>query len=185
MRGNDIGVWAHMRGLERIKGGMANKKSERGKKSKPGKATRKQSSRMNSGKSKPGGSSGKIHGAAKRVTGKAGSRRKPPTKDPEGGLTAEGRKMFARKEGSHLRPGVTGAADTPEKMRRKGSFLRRHFANPRGPMERDGEPTRLALSAHAWGERVPKTMADARKLAAKGEKLLTRYKKTRERARKS
>ena len=86
--------------------------------------------------------------------------------------------MFARKEGSHLRPGVRGAADTPEKMRRKGSFLRRHFANPRGPMERDGKATRLALSAHAWGEPVPKTMADARELAAKGKKLLERYQKT-------
>ena len=90
--------------------------------------------------------------------------------------------MFARKEGSHLRPGVTGAADTPEKMRRKGSFLRRHFANPRGPMQRDGKPTRLALSAHAWGEPVPKTMEAARKLAEKGQKLLARYAKTKDKS---
>jgi hypothetical protein len=93
--------------------------------------------------------------------------------------------MFARKEGSHLRPGVTGPADTPEKMRRKGSFLRRHFAHPRGPMERDGKPTRLALSAHAWGEPVPKTMLDASKLAAKGKKLLERYQKTKEKSKKA
>lgn len=53
-------------------------------------------------------------------------------KDPEGGLTASGRKYFRKKEGAHLRPGVKGPADTPEKMRRKGSFLRRHYANPRG-----------------------------------------------------
>jgi len=84
--------------------------------------------------------------------------------------------MFAQKEGSHLRPGVKGPADTPEKMRRKGSFLRRHFAHPRGPMQRDGKPTRLALSAHAWGEPVPKTSGDARKLAAKGKDLLKKYK---------
>lgn len=97
-------------------------------------------------------------------------------KNPEGGLTAAGRKYFAAKEGSHLRPGVTGAADTPEKMMRKGSFLRRHFTHPRGPMiDEKGQPTRLALSAHAWGEPVPKTMADARKLAAKGHTLLERY----------
>jgi hypothetical protein len=88
--------------------------------------------------------------------------------------------MFAEKEGSHLRPGVQGPADTPEKIKRKGSFLRRHFAHPRGPMERKGEPTRLALSAHAWGEAVPKTTADARTLAAKGKHLLTRYKKAKE-----
>ena len=39
-----------------------------------------------------------------------------------------------------------------------------------------GKPTRLALSAHAWGERVPKTLEDAQKLAAKGSKLLEKYK---------
>ena len=97
------------------------------------------------------------------------------TKDPKGGLTEAGRKYFAKTEGSHLRPGVQGPADTPDKQKRKGSFLRRHFANPRGPMEKDGKPTRLALSAQAWGEPLPKTAADARKLAAKGKKLLEQY----------
>lgn len=101
-------------------------------------------------------------------------------KDPKGGLTAAGREYFRKKEGSHLKKGVTGKADTPEKMRRKGSFLRRHFANPAGPMIKDGKPTRLALSAHAWGEPVPKTAAAAKKLAAKGAKLLERYEKSKE-----
>ena len=97
-------------------------------------------------------------------------------KNPEGGLTAAGRAYFKRTEGSDLKAGVTGAADTPEKMRRKGSFLRRHFANPRGPMQDEkGKPTRLALSAHAWGEPVPKDMAAAKKLAAKGHALLEKY----------
>ena len=119
-----------------------------------------------------------------RTTKAAGtqSKRRQPEKDPKGGLTAEGRKAFARKDGSHLRPGVAGAVDTPEKMRRKGSFLRRHFAHPRGPMQRDGKPTRLALSAHAWGEPVPKTLSDARKLAAKGSKLLEKYQRAKEKS---
>lgn len=100
-------------------------------------------------------------------------------KDPRGGLTAAGREWFRRKEGAKLKPGVTGAADTPEKMRRKGSFLRRHFAHPRGPMVgENGKPTRLALSAHAWGEPVPKTLAAAKKVAAKGTRLLERYART-------
>jgi len=100
-------------------------------------------------------------------------------RDPKGGLTAHGRKVFARKEGSNLKPGVKGPADTPEKMRRKGSFLRRFFANPRGPMKKDnGEPTRLALSAAAWGEPVPQTTAAAKKLGAKGARLLERYRAT-------
>jgi len=47
-------------------------------------------------------------------------------------------------------------------------------------MQGNGQPTRLALSAHAWGEPVPKTLADARKLAAKGKSLLEQYRRTKE-----
>lgn len=99
------------------------------------------------------------------------------TKDPKGGPTAHGRRAYARTEGAHLRPGVRGPADTPEKLRRKGSFLRRMFGRtPLPPLvDENGRPTRLALSAHAWGEPVPKTRASARHLAEKGTALLTRY----------
>ena len=104
---------------------------------------------------------------------------KQKLKDPKGGLTAAGRAHFNRTEGSNLKPGVKGAADTPEKMRRKGSFLTRFFTNPSGPMvDEKGRATRLALSAAAWGERVPKNAEDAAKLAAKGKKLLKRYQNT-------
>ncbi len=97
-------------------------------------------------------------------------------KNPQGGLTAKGREFFAARDGSHLKAGVTGAADTPEKMKRKGSFLVRTFTHPRGPMKDEkGEPTRLALSAHAWGEKVPANEAAAHKLAQKGHKLLEQY----------
>ena len=102
-----------------------------------------------------------------------------PLKDPKGGLTARGRAFYNRTQGSNLRPGVTGPADTPMKMRRKGSFLTRFFTNPSGPMKLpNGKPTRLALSAAAWGEPVPETMEDAAKLAAKGRSLLEAYNKT-------
>ena len=99
-------------------------------------------------------------------------------KDPEGGLTAAGRAFYARTEGAHLRPGVTkrDADMSAEDMKRKGSFLRRHFANPRGPMMDDkGQPTRLALSAQAWGEKAPKDEDGARKLAEKGSRYLEKY----------
>ncbi len=103
--------------------------------------------------------------------------KKPRLKDPKGGLTAAGRAYFKRKEGANLKPGVRGAANTPEKMRRKGSFLTRFFTNPSGPMKDDkGRATRLALSAAAWGEPVPQNAEDAAKLAAKGRRLLERYK---------
>lgn len=99
-----------------------------------------------------------------------------PIKDPEGGLTAAGRRYFKRKEGADLKPGVKGAADTPEKMRRKGSFLTRFYTNPSGPLQDDdGEPTRLALAARAWGEPAPTDRSAAARLAAKGRNLLKRY----------
>ena len=102
--------------------------------------------------------------------------KKAKLKNPKGGLTAAGRRHFKRKEGANLKPGVKGKADTPEKMRRKGSFLTRFFTNPSGPMKNDkGEPTRLALSAAAWGEPVPRDRASAARLAAKGRSLLQRY----------
>ena len=97
-------------------------------------------------------------------------------KDPKGGLTAAGRKFYNEQTGGHLRPGVKGAADTPEKKKRKGSFLTRHFTTPRGPVVKDGEPTRQALQAAAWGEPVPKSVADEKTLAAKGRKLLAEAK---------
>lgn len=107
--------------------------------------------------------------------------KKPVLRDPKGGLTAAGRAYFKRKEGANLKPGVMGPANTPEKMRRKGSFLTRFFTNPSGPMKDEkGRATRLALSAAAWGEPVPQNAEDAAKLAAKGRRLLERYQKIKE-----
>lgn len=106
-------------------------------------------------------------------------------KDPKGGLTAAGRAHFKRTEGANLKPGVKGAADTPEKMRRKGSFLTRFFTNPSGPMKDEkGRPTRLALSAAAWGEPVPSDAEAAARLAAKGRRLLERYENTKKKDKK-
>lgn len=123
-----------------------------------------------------------LHGA-NQLTGTISIKSDQPIKDPKGGLTAAGRKYFKQKEGANLKPGVKGPANTPEKMRRKGSFLTRFFTNPSGPMTKpDGSPTRLALSAAAWGEPVPKNRSDAAKLAAKGRRLLERYENTKEKA---
>lgn len=120
-------------------------------------------------------------GASKKAS--SPKAKKPALKDPKGGLTAAGRAAFKEKEGANLKPGVTKALKdmTPEEMKRKGSFLRRHYANLRGPLvDDDGKPTRLALQAHAWGEPVPKTPEAAAKLAEKGSNLLERYKKAQE-----
>jgi hypothetical protein len=106
---------------------------------------------------------------------------KKKIKNPNGGLTAAGRAYFKRKEGSNLKPGVTGKADTVEKKKRKGSFLTRFFTHPRGPLkDKDGKPTRLALSARAWGEPAPTSITSAKKLAAKGRRLLESAQKAEE-----
>lgn len=106
-------------------------------------------------------------------------------KDPRGGLTAAGRKAFARKQGAHLRPGVTKRESemTPQEMRRKGSWAVRFYGRAKLPplVDAKGQPTRHALSAHAWGEPVPKTVAAARRIAAKGERLLARYRRAKTR----
>jgi hypothetical protein len=45
-----------------------------------------------------------------------------------------------------------------------------------------GRPTRLALSAAAWGEPVPQNAQDAAALAAKGRRLLERYANTKKKS---
>jgi hypothetical protein len=99
-------------------------------------------------------------------------------KDPAGGLTSSGRSAYNKATGSSLKPGVRGAANTPEKMRRKGSWAVRFYGRkgPLPPLKKpNGEPTRFALTAAAWGEPVPQTEAAARRIAAKGRSLLDKY----------
>jgi hypothetical protein len=142
------------------------KKKKTAKKSPAKKAARKRSAKKTAKKS------------SKKKAGKksAGTARE---KDPEGGLTAAGRAAFARRDGSHLKPGVTKSSSemTPQDMRRKGSWAVRFYRRKQLPplVDDRGRPTRHALSAHAWGEPVPKTVAAARRIAAKGERLLQRY----------
>lgn len=123
-----------------------------------------------------------LHGA-NQLTGTISIKSNEPMQDPDGGLTAAGRRHYNETEGSNLKPGVKGPADTPDKMHRKGSFLTRFFTNPSGPMKDEkGEPTRLALSAQAWGEPVPQNMDDARELAAKGRRMLDDYQAQKEKS---
>ena len=48
--------------------------------------------------------------------------------------------------------------------------------------KKTGKPTRLALSANAWGEPVPTNRAAAARLARKGRSLLKSYKASKEAA---
>ena len=102
-------------------------------------------------------------------------------KDPRGGLTAAGRRAFAQKDGSTLKPGVKkpAAKMSLEEMKRKGSWAVRFYGR-KGALppliDAKGKPTRFALTARAWGEPVPKTINAARRIAAKGRRLLERAK---------
>ncbi|MBR0993447.1 hypothetical protein JQ580_22250 [Bradyrhizobium japonicum] len=156
------------------------------------KASKKKTSKSKASKSSKTKSARKTAKKARKRTAKkkARSSRKRSAsvreKDPRGGLTAAGRKAFARKQGAHLRPGVTKTESemTPQEMRRKGSWAVRFYGRAKLPplVDAKGRPTRHALSAHAWGEPVPKTVAAARRIAAKGERLLARYRRAKAKA---
>ncbi|HTV02194.1 MAG TPA: DUF6321 domain-containing protein [Luteitalea sp.] len=117
----------------------------------------------------------------RQATRKRTTTRKAAIRDPRGGLTAAGRAAFARKDGSHLKPGVKKALRdmSPDEMRRKGSWAVRFYGRSGDlpPLVDDaGKPTRFALTARAWGEPVPRTPEAARRIAAKGRRLLERAK---------
>ena len=118
-----------------------------------------------------------------KLSDEGGAWQRSEGKNPEGGLNAKGRASL-KAQGHDIKPGVTGSADTPEKQRRKGSFLSRMFGpGAPGSMKKDnGEPSRRALSAKAWGEPVPRDDAGRARLYAKGQALLKKYKNTKEAA---
>jgi hypothetical protein len=116
-----------------------------------------------------------------KVGSEGGAWQRSEGKNPEGGLNAKGRASL-RAQGHDIKPGVKGPANTPEKMKRKGSFLSRMFGpGAPGSMKKDnGEPSRRALSAKAWGEPVPQDDAGRARLYAKGQALLKRYENKKE-----
>ena len=101
--------------------------------------------------------------------------------NPKGGLTEAGRKHFERSgESKDLKPGVKKPESemSVQDMKRKGSWARRFYGqNPLPPLKKpNGKPTRLALTANAWGEPVPESVGAARAIAAKGTRLLEKAK---------
>jgi hypothetical protein len=90
----------------------------------------------------------------------------------KGGLNAAGRASYKRETGGTLKPPVKGEAQSPEQLRRKGSFLTRMGSMPGLLFDEQGDKTRLKLSLEAWGHRGDKASA-----VAKGRRLLERYRK--------
>jgi hypothetical protein len=65
--------------------------------------------------------------------------------NPSGGLNEAGRKFYNRTEGSNLKRPQKSGTDG-----RRVSFAAR-FAGMKGPLEKNGKPTRLKLALKAWG----------------------------------
>jgi hypothetical protein len=93
-----------------------------------------------------------------------------PIRDPQGGLTAKGRAHYKRTEGANLKPGVKNySSASPADKKRWISWASRFYGqSDLPPMKKpNGQPTRAALTAAAWGEPVPGSEAAARKIYAK------------------
>jgi hypothetical protein len=71
-------------------------------------------------------------------------------KSKTGGLTAKGREKYNRETGSNLKAPVNGKVKPGSKsVNRRKSFCAR-MSGVKGPMERDGKPTRKALALRKW-----------------------------------
>lgn len=93
-----------------------------------------------------------------------------PYRDPKGGLTAAGRAHYKRTEGANLKPGVKNysSASIPDKKRWISWASRFYGQSDLPPMKKpNGQPTRAALTAAAWGEPVPSGEDQARRIYAK------------------
>lgn len=93
-----------------------------------------------------------------------------PLRNPEGGLTAAGRAHYQRKEGANLKPGVKNySSASPNDKKRWISWASRFYGQKNLPpmKKQNGQPTRAALTAAAWGEAVPSNEAAARRIYAK------------------
>lgn len=73
-------------------------------------------------------------------------------KNPEGGLSAKGRKRINQATGSKLKPPVSReqAKKSPKAAARRSSFCAR-MSGVKGPMrDEKGKPTRKALALKKW-----------------------------------
>ena len=69
-------------------------------------------------------------------------------KSPSGGLTAAGRRYFKNKKGLDLKPPAPNPK-TKKAKGRKRSFCAR-MSGVKGPMRKNGKPTRKALALRKW-----------------------------------
>lgn len=70
-------------------------------------------------------------------------------KSKKGGLTQAGRDHFKRTTGANLKPPVTKSNPKGKEKSRKKSFCAR-MSGVKGPMRKNGKPTRKALALKRW-----------------------------------
>ena len=70
-------------------------------------------------------------------------------KSRSGGLTTEGREKYNRETGSNLQAPVTESNPKGKRKSRKKSFCAR-MGGVKGPMKKNGKPTRKALALRKW-----------------------------------
>lgn len=70
-------------------------------------------------------------------------------KSPSGGLTPPGREYINNKTGSNLQAPVTESNPKGKRKARKKSFCAR-MSGVKGPMKKNGKPTRKALALRKW-----------------------------------
>lgn len=103
-------------------------------------------------------------------------------RDPDGGLTEKGRRHYEDSgESKNLRPGVKSYDKASETDKKRWVNWANRFADRDDipPLKKDnGDPTRFALMFQAWGEPIPNTEADVRKVARKANKRGEQLKKT-------
>lgn len=84
---------------------------------------------------------------------KTGAWQRKEGKNPKGGLNEKGRKSYEKENpGSNLKPPVSAkeAKKSPTAAKRRKSFCARMSGMP-GPMkDKNGKPTRKALSLKKW-----------------------------------
>ena len=96
--------------------------------------------------------------ASKRAAGGKSVSLPKEGRDPKGGLTAAGRKAYNEATGGNLKPGVKGAADTPEKRAQEGVVSDEALYNAAGA----GGEGRQADAAGAAGGGVGGACAEDR-----------------------
>jgi hypothetical protein len=70
-------------------------------------------------------------------------------KSRSGGLTRAGIAKYNRETGSNLKPAVTEKNPTGKRAARRRSFCAR-MKGVKGPMKKNGKPTRKALALRKW-----------------------------------